>query len=242
MSETIAIIPARGGSKRVPLKNIRELNGHPLLAYSIRAAHDSGVCDRVLVSTDSPAIAEVAQSYGAEVLGLRPAELSGDGAHDIEFLEHAMQEWAPGDSSQLWAILRPTSPLRSAHSIRIARENLINNSWADSIRALRPVTEHPVKMWRLNEVTGEASTYLDQPGSFNGPLQDLEKVYIQASSLEIVRRGAALASHSISGRRVLGFSLPEAESMDVNSEHDWIVLGHLISQQPGLLPRLDSVS
>ena len=242
MAETIAIIPARGGSKRVPLKNIKLLRGHPLLAYSIRAAQDSGVCDRILVSTDSPEIAALAEKYGAEAPGLRPQELATDSAHDIGFLLHAMQEWAPGSDDQLWAILRPTSPLRSGESIRHARDNLLANPWADSIRALRPVSEHPGKMWRVDASTGEATTYLDQPGAFNGPTQELESLFFQASSLEIVRRGAAVAHHSIAGERVLALTLPVAETVDVNSEHDWIVLETLIAANPSLLPRMEATS
>ena len=232
---TIAIIPARSGSQRVPGKNVRLLNGHPLLAYSIHAAVASGVCDRVLVSTDSPEVAEIATSYGAEVPGLRPAEISGPQAHDILFLRHAMEEWVPSEPGQLWAILRPTSPLRSGASIRAAREALLGASWADSVRALKPVSEHPGKMWRVGE-SGEATTYLDQGGAYNGPTQDLEPLFVQASSLEIVRRDAALSHNSIAGVRVLAHFLPEWESLDINSEQDWNTLETLVAQKPELLP------
>ena len=93
MPETIAIIPARAGSQRIPGKNIRPLAGHPLLAYSIAAAQQSGVCDRVIVSTDSAEIAEIATAYGAEVPGMRPAEISGSDAHDVLFLR---MPWSTG--------------------------------------------------------------------------------------------------------------------------------------------------
>lgn len=238
MSATIAIIPARAGSKRIPGKNTRELAGHPLLAYSIAAARASGVCDRILVSTDSPDIAAVAETYGAEVPGLRPHEMSGPDAHDIEFLRHAMEEWAPGEDSQLWVIARPTSPLRSAASIVAARSQLLEATWADSIRALRKVTEHPGKMWRVND-SGEATTYLDQGGAYNGPTQNLEPLYVQASSLEIVRRGAALRHQSIAGARVLAFFLPEGQDLDVNTEGDWAIVERLVAENPDLLPSLE---
>jgi CMP-N,N'-diacetyllegionaminic acid synthase len=234
---TIAIIPARSGSQRVPGKNVRPLNGHPLLAYSIYAAASSGVCDRILVSTDSPDIAEIARNYGAEVPGLRPAEISGPKAHDILFLRHAMEEWVPSSTGQLWAILRPTSPLRSGASIRAAHEALLGASWADSVRALKPVTEHPGKMWRVGE-SGEATTYLEQGGAYNGPTQDLEPLFVQASSLEIVRRDAALSHNSIAGSRVLAHFLPEWESLDINSESDWKTLESVVAENPGLLPAL----
>lgn len=239
--ETIAIIPARSGSERVPGKNVRLLAGHPLLAYSITAAVTSGVCDRVLVSTDSEGIADIARHYGAEVPGLRPEEFSGPAAHDILFLRHAMDNWVSGSDDQLWAILRPTSPLRSAASIRAARDVLLAHPWADSVRALKPVGEHPGKMWRVGQ-SGEATTYLEQGGAYNGPTQDLEKLYVQASSLEIVRRGPALAHNSIAGARVVAHVLPEWESLDINNETDWRALESLLSETPTLLPTLKEPS
>ena len=201
----------------------------------------SGVCDRVIVSTDSTEIADVAISYGAEVPGLRPSEFAGPSAHDILFLRHAMENWVEGEEGQLWVILRPTSPLRSGASVREAREVLLANPWADSVRALKPVSEHPGKMWRVDQ-TGEATTYLEQGGAYNGPTQDLEKLYVQASSLEIVRRGPALAHNSIAGARVVAHFLPEWESLDVNSEPDWRALESLLADKPELLPTLKEPS
>lgn len=242
MPETIAIIPARSGSERVADKNIKMLAGHPLIAYTIAAAQASGVADRIIVSTDSQGIAEIARTYGAEIPGLRPSEFATSGAHDIGFLRHAMEEWCPGESDQWWAILRPTSPLRSSASIARAHQEFSDSPWADSLRALRGVTEHPSKMWRLDPVTGESTTYLDQGGAFNGPISDQEQLFFQASSLEIVKRGAVLSHGSIAGKRVLGFFLPEAESHDVNVPHDWIVLEHLVSENPGLLPPIGKIT
>ncbi len=235
--KTIAIIPARSGSKRVAYKNIREFYGHPLLAYTIQAAQDSGVVDRVVVSTNSPETADIARRYGADVPGLRPENMSGPEAHDILFLRHAMENWEPPGPDQLWAILRPTSPLRSGLSIATAHAALVAAPWADSLRALRPVTEHPGKMWRVAD-SGEATTYLDQGGAYNGPIQDLEPVFVQASSLEIVRRDAALLHNSIAGARVLAHFLPEWETLDINGESDWRTLETLVAQNPELLPTL----
>ena len=239
MAETIAIIPARAGSQRIPGKNTRVLGGHPLLAYSVPAIRHSGVCDRVLVSTDSDEIADIARSYGAEVPGLRPADISGPDAHDVLFLRHAMEHWVQESPGQVWVLARPTSPLRSGSSIQKALQMLTDNPWADSIRALRPVTEHPGKMWRISDA-GEATTYLDQGGAYNGPTQALEKLYVQASSLEIVRRSAVEEHNSIAGKRVLPFFLPENEDVDVNSESDWSLLETLIQNNPQLLPVIET--
>jgi len=236
MITSVAIIPARSGSKRIPHKNIRPFRGHPLIAYSIHSARAAGVFERVIVSTDSPEVAQIAQKYGAEVPGLRPPELAEDSSHDIGFLRHAMEEWVGGEDSQLWGIVRPTSPLRSPNTLREANQLLRKAEWADSIRALRPVAEHPGKMWRLDEETGEARTLLDQGGAFNGPMNQLEKVFIQASSFEIVRRGAVLEYDSIAGNRVLGYVMPEHESIDINTEEDWVTLEKAVELNPQLLP------
>jgi CMP-N,N'-diacetyllegionaminic acid synthase len=236
MITSVAIIPARSGSKRIPHKNIRPFRGHPLIAYSIYSARAAGVFERVIVSTDSLEVAEIAQKYGAEVPGLRPPELAEDSSHDIGFMRHAMEEWVEGEGSQLWGIIRPTSPLRSAMSLREAYRRLLNTEWADSIRALRPVAEHPGKMWRLEKETGEALTLLEQGGAFNGPISQLEQVFIQASSFEIVRRGAVLQHDSIAGNRVLGFVMPEHESIDINTEEDWLTLEKAVELNPELLP------
>ena len=234
MGSVVALIPARGGSKRIPGKNTRELLGHPLLAYSIAAAVESGVCDRVICSTDSPATAEIAEAYGAEVPGLRPAELAGDSAHDIGFVEHALDSWL-GDDTEFLVLLRPPNPLRRGTSIAGALESLKNSAWADSIRALRPVSEHPGKMWRVDD-QGEATTYLDQGGSYNGPTQDLEKVYIQSSALEIVRTDVVKRTRTISGDRVMALELLGYEGFDVNSALDWMVIENLIETNPEIIP------
>jgi len=240
MGSNIALIPARGGSKRIPGKNSRELAGHPLLAYSIASARESGVCDRIICSTDSEDIAELALSYGAEVPSLRPAELASDTAHDIGFVQHAIDHWIDSEDEFL-TLLRPPNPLRRGASIARALGALIATPWADSIRALRLVSEHPGKMWRVDN-HHEATTYLDQGGSYNGPTQDLEKVFVQSSALEIVRITAVRDHHSISGDRVMAVDLAGVEGLDLNSEMDWLVMENLVARDPSLLPTLERPS
>ncbi len=240
MGNVVAIIPARGGSKRIPGKNIRPLAGHPLLAYSIAAALESQVVDRVVCSTDSAEIADIASSYGADVPGLRPGDLATDGAHDIGFVRHALKEWLSSNDEFL-VLLRPPNPLRRGSSIDGALTALKDNPWADSIRALRPVSEHPGKMWRVDD-NREATTYLDQGGSYNGPTQDLEKLYVQSSALEIVRTRAVVDHDSISGDRVMALELPGFEGLDLNSELEWMVVERLVENQPDLLPNPQKVS
>lgn len=212
--------------------------GHPLLAYSIAAARESGVIDRIVVSTDDDATAEIALAYGADVPGLRPREASEDSAHDYAWVSHAVEHWIPQYPNQALAILRPTSPLRSGGSIARALHLLRDSTWADSVRAMRPVTEHPGKMWRISP-GGEATTYLPQDGAYNGPTQALETLWVQASSLEIVWRASLEKHRSIAGDRVLGFELPGEESHDINTERDWTVMEALLADQPELLPRIE---
>src|SRR5436309_5549127 len=144
----VALIPARGGSTRVPRKNIRPLAGHPLLAYAIAGAQESGVFDAVIVSTDSEEIAAVARHYGAEVPGLRPAEMATATSPDVEWVRWTLESLAgEGREWDLFALLRPTSPFRRGETIRHALDQLLAQDGADSIRAVELCRQHPGKMW-----------------------------------------------------------------------------------------------
>src|SRR4051794_37292922 len=132
MAGAVALVPARAGSQRVPGKNVRPLAGHPLLAYSIAAARASGLFDAVLVSTDSADIADVARHYGATVPGLRPATLATATSPDIEWVRHVLD----GTTYELFSILRPTSPFRSAATLRRAWDAFHAVDDADSLRAV----------------------------------------------------------------------------------------------------------
>ena len=144
----VAFIPARQGSKRVPGKNIRVLRGHPALAYSIAPALASGVFDAVIVSTDSEEIAAIARHYGAEVPFLRPAAFAADTSPDIEWLEYTIAELARvGRAWDAFSLLRPTSPFRTADTIRRAWGRFTTQQGADSLRAVEKCAQHPGKMW-----------------------------------------------------------------------------------------------
>ena len=117
----MALIPARQGSKRVPGKNVRRLGAHPVLAYTVAPALDSGVFDAVIVSTDSEETAAIARHYGAEVPFLRPAQFAGDTSPDIEWVEYTLAELRrQGRTWDAFSLLRPTSPFRSAATIQRA--------------------------------------------------------------------------------------------------------------------------
>ena len=152
MSSLVALIPARAGSKRVPGKNIRRLAGHPLIAYTIAAALESGVFDAVVVSTDSDDYADIARYYGAEVPFLRPETLAGSLSPDIEWVEHALLTLEGlGRSFDAFSILRPTSPFRQAETIQRAWQQFSEESGVDSLRAVESCKQHPGKMWVVQQ-------------------------------------------------------------------------------------------
>ena len=240
----IALIPARQGSERIPLKNIKPLNGIPLVAYTIQSALKSNVFSEVIVSTDSAEIAKVARDWGARVPELRPTQFAGGLSPDFEWVMHAIEHLveAKKDDINCIAILRPTSPLRSPSTIRRAMQLFKENDWADSLRAMEITHIHPGKMWRVND-SSEAMPYLDQSQevipTHNRPTQSLEEVWVQNASLEITRLASLALSNSISGRRVMRFQMPDYEGFDLNSPLDWKLLEFLAREQPELLPKLE---
>ncbi|RPJ23330.1 MAG: acylneuraminate cytidylyltransferase family protein, partial [Chloroflexi bacterium] len=154
MTEILAIIPARGGSKGIPRKNIRNFAGHPLIAWSIAAAKQAECVNRVVVSTDDPEIAAVARELGAETPFLRPSELAQDNTTDLPVFEHALAWLAENEGYQpdIVVQLRPTSPIRPRDCVDSAVKTLIEHAEADCVRGVVPAGQNPHKMWRF---TGE---------------------------------------------------------------------------------------
>src|SRR5215207_3834350 len=145
----VALIPARAGSKRLEGKNVRLLAGHPLIAYAIAAALDSAVFDAVIVSTDSADIAAISRYYGAEVPALRPSALADDLSPDLDWVRHTLQSLrSTGRNYECFSILRPTSPFRTAATVRRAWEWFGPRRDVDSLRAVERCKQHPGKMWK----------------------------------------------------------------------------------------------
>lgn len=244
MPSAVALVPARAGSLRVPGKNTRPLAGHPLLAYAIGGAQESGLFDAVVVSTDSAEIAAVARAYGAEAPGLRPAELAGASSSDIEWVLHVVAGLeAEGRRFDAFSILRPTSPFRSGATIRRAWAALLAlGESADSIRAVELCKQHPAKMWRL-EGDGLMAPLLPQPAG-ETPLhsrqyQALPQVYVQNSSLEIAWRHVLDGPlPTISGARVAAFLTEGAEGFSVDYPGDVEEAERLLAAGGARLPRV----
>lgn len=216
----VALVPARGGSQRLPGKNIRPLAGHPLLAYTIAAAFDADIFSAVLVSTDAPEIADVARHYGGEVPGLRPAELATSTSPDVDWVLHVM---APR-SEEAFAILRPTSPFRTEATLRRAWAQFLElGDRVDSIRAVEPVKQHPGKMWLV-----EGDLMKPLLGQGDGPvpyhstqMAALPRVFVQNSSLEIAwSRVLQTPRPSIAGTRVAPFFTEGAEGFSIDYPED----------------------
>lgn len=241
MPTAVALIPARAGSQRIPGKNVRELAGHPLIAYSIAAAQLSGVFDAVVVSTDSTEIAEVAEGYGAEVPGLRPAEMASTTSPDIEWVRHVTGVLeADGRSFDVFSLVRPTSPFRGPDTIRRAFEQLTALAErADSLRAVRPCREHPGKMWVLE---GDLMRpLLDQPEGVpyhSRQYQALPPVYVQDSSLEMAWMRAVRGDDSIAGRRVAPFFTEGAEGFSIDYPEDWRRAEEMVADGRATLPAI----
>ena len=235
----VALIPARSGSKRVRSKNVRPLAGHPLIAYTISAALESGIFSEVIVSTDSDAIADVAKEYGAEVPFLRPAEYAGDLSPDIEWVEDALKRLRDlGREYDCFSILRPTSPFRQAETIQRAWSEFRAAPGIDSIRAVEKCSQHPGKMWIVR--SGRMTPLLPQDPSeqpwHSSQYQSLPEVYVQNASLEIAWTRVVFEGRTIAGKTIAPFFTTGFEGFDINQPRDWSLAEELVSQGEATLP------
>ena len=236
MPSAVALIPARSGSERVRDKNIRPLAGHPLLAYAIATARQAGSFDRVVCSTDSGKIAEVAQRYGAEVPFLRPTELATATSPDIEWITHALAEL--DEHYDLFAIVRATNPFRGPDVLRRGFEQLLATPEADSIRAVELVKQHPGKMWIVEGKT--MRPLLDQAhldvAWHAGQYQALPPVYVQNSALEIAWTRVVSQTGTREGKVVAPYFTDGAEGFNIDDEEDWERARRLLDSGDVVLP------
>lgn len=220
------LIPARGGSKSIPGKNVRPFCGHPLLEWSVAAGLESQRVDRVIVSTDDPEIAEVARRAGAEVPFLRPAHLALDDTLDLPVFQHALQwlEEQEGYAPEAFVQLRPTSPLRPSGLVDLALGILDADPAIESVRAVTPSGENPHKMWRM-AAGGRLESLLtlpDVPEPFNQPRQALPPTYWQTGHIDVIRRPTIVQKGSLSGDRVHAVLMERELAVDLDTELDWV--------------------
>lgn len=237
----IGLIPARSGSQRIVGKNVRRLAGHPLLAYSIASAREAGLFTRIVVSTDSPEYAAIAKHYGAEVPYLRPAQFAGATSPDIEWIRDLLERLAPHE--QAYAILRPTSPFRTADMLRRAWQQFVSGPRVDSLRAVEKVRQHPGKMWLLSDDRTTMRPLMER--ATNGvpwhsqQYKSLPEVFVQNSSLEVIWIEAVFRTGTHAGTTFAPFLTDPGEGFSLDYEDDWLEAERKVQGGTVLLPRIE---
>jgi YrbI family 3-deoxy-D-manno-octulosonate 8-phosphate phosphatase len=226
MTEILALIPARGGSKGIPRKNIRSFAGFPLIAWSIAAGLQSRSISRVIVSTDDEEIAGVARQYGAEVPFLRPRELAQDRTTDLPVFEHALK-WLEDIEAYKPSIvvqLRPTSPIRPMDCVDSAIRLLVEHENADSVRGVVPAGQNPYKMWRFNGYDRPMNPLLTVDGiaePYNAPRQVLPPAYWQTGHIDAIRTSTITRKHTLTGNVVYPLVIDPRYTVDIDTLADW---------------------
>jgi len=245
-ADVLALVPARGGSKSIPRKNVMSFAGHPLLTYSIAAGLKARAVGRVIVSTDDAEISSVAREYGAEVPFLRPASLALDGTPDLPVFEHALAwlESHEGYRPEIVVQLRPTSPVRPPDCVDRAVETLLAHPEADSVRGVVPSGQNPYKMWRI-EADGGMKPLLqdgfDEP--YNMPRQALPPMFWQTGHVDAIRTSTILEKGSMSGDVILPLILDPRYTVDIDNPRDleraeWLMASRELDLvRPGPGPR-----
>lgn len=226
MKNILAIIPARGGSKGIPRKNIRSFAGYPLIAWSIAAAKQSEHVSRVIVSTDDEEIAEVAREWGAETPFLRPDELAQDKTTDLPVFEHALKwlEEIEGYHPEIVVQLRPTSPIRPKGMVDDAVNILLDHSDADCVRGVVPAGQNPFKMWRFEGEGKPLGQLLEVPGitePYNAPRQILPPVYWQTGHIDAIRTSTIVDKRSLTGDVIYPLVIDPKYTVDIDTLPDW---------------------
>lgn len=228
----LGVIPARAGSKGVPGKNIRNLAGKPLLAYTIETALKSTMITDVVVSTDSDEIRIVAQKYGAEVPFLRPAELATDTALAVPTIQHALNEMERYKNTKYdyVAMLQPTSPLKTAEDIDQAIEQLITEDADGIISVVTVDNNHPMKMKKFLGEGGKSGQLVDYeaPPYENCPRQFLPPVFMVNGALYATKRDVLMEMGSFKGNKCIGYIMPMDRSVNIDTELDFILAEYMI--------------
>lgn len=230
----IAIIPARGGSKGLPGKNMRNLCGKPLIAWSIEKALKSDCLDRVVVSTDDPEIARVAQAFGAEVPFLRPPELASDTASTYDVLRHALAHYATehGEHFDYTVLLEPTSPLREDDDIDRALRLLEDHAGEfDSLVSMGEVTEHPSIMKRL---VGHGFAPFCPELAQTTRRQDNAAAYFPYGVVYIAKTPTLLAENTFYSRRAMWYAVKRYQHYEIDDLYDFLCVENVMKHEWGL--------
>lgn len=221
MKKILAIIPARSGSKSVKHKNIKSIDGKPMMAYSIQHALQSSYINRVIVSTDSEEYAAIAREYGAETPFIRPAEYATDTALDIDVFSHALIYLRDVESYEPDVVvqLRPTYPIRNVADIDNMIRMMVADETIDSVRSVSPAKEVAHKMWYMDEEQEMTPILTDIPEAYNMPRQQLPRILYQNACIDVIRPKVILEQHSMSGKKIVGYEMKE--NFDIDTEEDF---------------------
>jgi CMP-N-acetylneuraminic acid synthetase len=236
----LAVVPARGGSKGIPRKNLQLLAGRPLVAHAVEAGLSASLVSRVICSTDDPEIADVARAAGAEVPFLRPAHLAQDASEDWPVFMHVL-DWLDhndGWHPDLVVNLRPTSPLRTPRHVDDAIELLLETG-ADSVKAVCLARQHPHKMW-LRQDDGLIQPYLKTDFRLRRgpdvPRAELEDVYWQNGVVDVTRRTVIVDQKVMIGKRAAGLVTRPEEAIDIDTPLDLALAELLLAQRAAAAP------
>lgn len=238
----LALIPARGGSKGIPRKNLLPIAGKPMIAYSILQAQESRHVNRVIVTTDDAEIAAVSRQYGAEVPFLRPVEIAGDLSPDIDAFRHALL-WLrenEGYEPDMVVHLRPPGPVRRVELIDEAIELLAAHPEADAVRSVRRALQTPYKMWRIGD-DGALVPLLRVEGLTDCqsvPRQMLPTVYWQSGYVDVLRPRAVLDKNSMWGERAVPFIIEE-QLLEIDYPEDVPAIEEALTRIAAGLPPVD---
>jgi CMP-N-acetylneuraminic acid synthetase len=233
-SEVLVLIPARGGSKGIPRKNIRPFNGYPLIAFSIAAALQAKTVTRVVVSTDDKEIAEIALRYGAETPFMRPAELATDRITDLPVFQHALTWMEDNEHYRPEVVLHlhATTPVRPRGCLDEAVRLLLAQPEADCVRSVVEAGQNPYKMWHIDSTTSHMIPLLAVPGvaePYNIPRQSLPAVYWQTGHANAIRPEVILGG-SMTGRVILPIIIDNRYLVDIDTPRDWEHAEWLVAQ------------
>lgn len=234
--EVLALIPARGGSKGIPRKNILPFAGCPLISYSIAAAKQAETVTRVIVSTDDTEIAEIARAYGAETPFLRPAELAADRSTDLPVFQHALKWLADHENylPQIILHLHATSPARPHGFVDQAVRLLLEHPEAECVRSVVSPGQNPYKMWQIDPQSGRMLPLLTVQGiaeAYNTPRQLLPAVYLQTGHVNAIRPATILAG-SMTGKAILPVIIDARYEVDLDTLADWERGEWLVANHP----------
>jgi len=218
----LSIIPARGGSKGIKLKNLAKIDDKPLVAFSIEHSLASKLINRTIVSTENEEIAKISKKYGAEIPILRSNDLADDHVLDLPVFEHMLSYLKQKENyvPEIVVHLRPTSPFRKAKWIDSAIRLLIENTSADSVRSVSEPSQHPYRIFEIKDKYLISIMNKRHPEPYLLRRQDLPKMYYYNCVIDVTRSSTIFKKKSMTGSKMLPYIMKTEDSIDIDTEMD----------------------